>query len=70
MSELSDALATSWMQLQSSWRATREVWRDQVADAFESEHIAEWERVMSGAIDSLAELERTLAEALRHTQSD
>lgn len=65
----SESLSEAWSNVQRQWSRTREVWRDSVADRFESEFWSEWEGALPGALNNLRGLEEVLDNIQREAGS-
>lgn len=61
-------MRAEWSKLQACWQATREQWRDEVADEFERHRWQEWEQRVPAYLSALEELEEIASRALRETR--
>ncbi len=68
LSEIYGDMQAEWSRLQASWQATREQWRDEVADSFERGRWQEWDKQAPAFLRALEELEEVMSSALRETQ--
>ena len=65
--EIHADLRAEWSRLQACWEATRERWRDEVADDFERGRWQEWEQQVPAFLNALDHLEEIARRALIET---
>jgi hypothetical protein len=67
LAEIHDEVRLEWSHLQSCWQATREKWRDEVAESFENGRWQKWEERIPSFLRTLEDLEEIANRALRET---
>ena len=60
-----DDLRADWARLQGLWQASREHWRDEVANTFERGRWQEWEETVPAYLRALEELDALATRVLR-----
>lgn len=67
LSEIHGEMRADWSRLQACWQATREEWRDEVANNFTRGRWQEWDKQTPLFLRALEELEQITSDALRET---
>jgi uncharacterized protein YukE len=69
IAEAREAIAGEWSSLESLWEETRHDWRDAAAERFEREFWNELEGTVPQLLKAMDDLNDTLDQALRNTET-